>query len=75
MVYQIAFWRFFTKDKTLSGRPSDADEDDIKALIELDYHVTLREIEEKLKMPKSTNHMHIKRLGLVKSLIFGYHMN
>ena len=56
MVYQIAFWRFFTKDKTLSGRPSDADKDDIKALIELDYHVTLREIEEKLKIPKSTIH-------------------
>ena len=38
----------------------------MKALIELDHHVTVREIKEKSKMPKST--VHIKSLGLAKKL-------
>ena len=57
---------FSLKDKPPSGRPSDVDEYDIKALIELDHHVTVREIEEKLKIPKSTVHRHIKSLRLLK---------
>ena len=35
-------------------------ESDIKALIELDRHITVREIKEKLKIPKSTVYRHIK---------------
>lgn len=45
-----------------------ADDEQIKGIIELDRHVTEREIVEKLKIPKSTIHNHIKRLGLVKKL-------
>ncbi|XP_053947037.1 histone-lysine N-methyltransferase SETMAR-like [Anastrepha ludens] len=51
-----------------SGRPSDVNEDVIKALTELDRHVILREIGEKLNIPKSTGHERIKSLGLVKKL-------
>ena len=35
-----------------SGRPNEVDNDQIKAIIESDHHVTVREIEEMLKIPK-----------------------
>ncbi|XP_054744462.1 histone-lysine N-methyltransferase SETMAR-like [Anastrepha obliqua] len=57
---------FSLKYAQRSGRPSDVDEDIMKALLELDRHVTLREIEEKLNIPKSTVHDHINSLGLSK---------
>ena len=59
---------FSLKDEPRSGRPSEVDDDQIKALIELDRHVSEREIGEKLNIPKSTVHKHIKSLGLVKKL-------
>ena len=59
---------FSLKDKPRSGRLSEVDVDDIKALIESDRHVTEREIGEKLNLPKSSVHNHIRRLGLVKKL-------
>ena len=59
---------FSLKDKPRSDWRSDVDVDDIKALIESDRHVTEREIGEKLNIPKSTVHYHIKSLGLVKKL-------
>ena len=37
-------------------------------MIESDHHVTVREIEEMLKILKSTIDRHIQRLGLVKKL-------
>ena len=40
----------------------------MKAIIELNRHVTVREIEELLKIPKSVIDHHIQRLGLVKKL-------
>ena len=40
----------------------------IKAIIESVRHVSVREIEEMLKIPKSTINRHIQRLGLVKKL-------
>ena len=61
LVYEIK-WRFSLKDAPRSDRPSDVDEDDIKALIELNHPVTVREIEEKLKIQ-------IKSLGLVKRFV------
>ena len=67
MVNQISFWHFSLKDEPRSSRPSDVDEDDIKASIELDSHVTVREIGEKLKIPKSTVRRHINCLGLIKN--------
>ena len=57
---------FSLKDEPCSGRPNEVDDDKIKALIELDRHVTEREIGERLNIPKSTVHYHI--------MIFGYHM-
>ena len=59
---------FSLKDEPRSGRPNEVDDDQIKALIELDRHITEREIGEKLNIPKSTVHYHIKSLGLLKKL-------
>ncbi|XP_014482319.1 PREDICTED: histone-lysine N-methyltransferase SETMAR-like [Dinoponera quadriceps] len=59
---------FLLKDEQRSDRPLQADDDQIKAIIELDRHISEREIGEKLKIPKSTIHDHIKRLGFVKKL-------
>ena len=57
---------FSLKDEQRSGRPNEVDDDQIKAIIESDHHVTVREIKEMLKIPKSTIDRHIQRLGLVK---------
>ena len=59
---------FSLKVKQCSGRPNEVDDEQIKAIIKLDNHVTIREIEEMLKIPKSTIDRHIQRLGLVKNL-------
>ena len=40
----------------------------MNVLIEFDHHVNVREIQEKLKIPKSIVHRHIKNIGLVKKL-------
>ena len=66
LISQFRSGDFSLKDETRSGRPNEVDDDQIKALIELDRHVTKREIEEKLNIPKSTVHYHIKSLGQVK---------
>ena len=65
---------FSPKDKQRSGRPNEVD-DQIKTIIESDRHVTVREIEEMLKIPKSIIDRHIQRLLTLKNLIFGFHMN
>ena len=44
---------FSLKDEPRSGRPNKVDDGQIKAIIEVDRHVTVREIEEMLKIPKS----------------------
>ena len=59
---------FSLKDEQRSGRPKEVDDDQIKTIIESDRHVTVREIEEMLKMPNSAIDRHIQRLGLVKKL-------
>ena len=56
---------FSLKDEQRSGRPNEVD-DQIKAIIESDRHVSVREMEEMLKIPKSTIDRHIQRLRLVK---------
>ena len=58
---------FSLKDDQRSDRPNEVDDDQIKAIMELDHHVTVREIEEVLKIPKSTIDRHI-HLGLLKKL-------
>ena len=59
---------FSLKDEQRLGQPNEVDHDQIKAIIESDSHVTMREIEEMLKIPESTIDRHIQRLGLVKKL-------
>ena len=52
-------WDFSLKDEQHSGRPNEVDDDQIKVIIESNRHVTVREIEEMLKIPKSTIGRHI----------------
>ena len=59
---------FSLKDEQPSGRPNEVDDHQIKAIIESDRHVTMREIEKMLKIPKSTIDRLIQRLGIVKIL-------
>ncbi|XP_014486223.1 PREDICTED: histone-lysine N-methyltransferase SETMAR-like, partial [Dinoponera quadriceps] len=59
---------FSLKYEQRSGRPLQADNDQIKAIIVLDRHISQRDIGEKLKIPKSTIHDQIKHLGFVKKL-------
>ena len=51
---------FLLKDEQRSGRTNEVDDDQIKAIIESDRHVTVGEIEEMLKIPKSPIGCHIK---------------
>ena len=59
---------FSIKDEQRSSRPNKVDDDQIKAIIESDCHVTVQNIEKILKIPKSTIDRHIQGLGLVKKL-------
>ena len=59
---------FPLKDEPRSGRPNEDDDDQIKAIIESDRHVTVQKIEEMLRIPKLTIDRHIQCLGLVKKL-------
>ena len=59
---------FSLSDEQRSSRPNEVDDDQIKAIIETDHHVSVREIEEMLKIPKLTIDHHIQRLGLVVKL-------
>ena len=65
---KLRFGVFSLKDERCSGRPNELDDEQIKAIIESDRHVTVREIKEMLKIPKSTIDRPIQRLGLVKKL-------
>ena len=65
---KFRFGDLLLKDEQRSGRPNEVDDDQIKAIIESNCHVTVREIEEMLKIPKSTINRHIQRLELVKKL-------
>ena len=69
---------FSLKDEQRSGRPNEVDDDHIKAIIESDCHVTVREIVEMLKIPRPTIDMQriiCNVLDSLKNLIFGFHMN
>uniref|UniRef100_V9IC99 Histone-lysine N-methyltransferase SETMAR n=1 Tax=Apis cerana TaxID=7461 RepID=V9IC99_APICE len=59
---------FDIKDAPRSGRPVEADEDKIKALIEANRRITTREIATRLNLSNSTVHDHMKRLGFVSKL-------
>ena len=59
---------FDVEDAPRSGRPVEADEDTIKALIDANRRITTREIAERLNLSNSTVHDHLKRLGLISKL-------
>lgn len=59
---------FSLKDEQRSGRPDELDDDQIKAIIESDRHVTVREIAKKLNVSHTAIEKHLKRMKLVKKL-------
>ena len=60
---------FSLKDDQRSGRPSEVDNDIMKAIIEPSRrHITVREIANQLSVSHTTIENHIRRLGLVKKL-------
>ncbi|KZC08453.1 Histone-lysine N-methyltransferase SETMAR [Dufourea novaeangliae] len=59
---------FSLKDDQRSGRPTEVDDDQIKAIIEEDRHITVREIAERLNVSHTTIENHLKCLGLAKKL-------
>ncbi|CAK9802842.1 Histone-lysine N-methyltransferase SETMAR [Anthophora quadrimaculata] len=59
---------FSLKDDQRSGRPSEVDDDKMKAIIESNCHITVREIAKQLNVSHTTIETHIRRLGLVKKL-------
>ncbi len=65
---------FDVEDARHSGRTFEADEDTIKALIDANRRITTREIAERLNLSNSTVHDHLKRLGLVPKLTYGFLM-
>ncbi|XP_015437444.1 PREDICTED: histone-lysine N-methyltransferase SETMAR-like [Dufourea novaeangliae] len=59
---------FSLKDDQRSGRPTEVDDDQIKAIIEEDRHITVREIAERLNVSHTTIENHLKCLGVAKKL-------
>ena len=64
--YKFRSGDFSLKDEQCSGRPNEVNDDRIKAIIKSNRHVTVRKIEEMLKISKSTIKCHIQHFGLVK---------
>ena len=59
---------FDIHDAPRSGRPTEVDSDELKALVGANPHYTTREIAETLKIHHSTVHDHLKKLGYVSKL-------
>ena len=57
---------FSLKDNQRSGRPIDVDDDQIKAIIESDRHISVREIAERLNVSHTTIENHLKCFGVIK---------
>ena len=66
--YKFHSGDFSLKEEQCLCRPNEVDDDQFKAIIELDRHVTVRQIEKMLKIRKSAIGRHIQRLGVVKKL-------
>ena len=56
------------KDTPRSGRPTEVDDDKIKAMIENNRHSTTRDITEKIKISHTSIERHLKQLGYVNKL-------
>lgn len=59
---------FDLKDAPRSGRPMEADDDKIKAIIESNPRSTTRDIAETLSLHHSTVHDHLRNLGFISKL-------
>ena len=59
---------FHLKDAPRSGRPTQVDDDKIKAMIENNRRSTTREIAEKLNISHTCVERHLKQLGYVNKL-------
>lgn len=59
---------FSLKDDQRSGRSSGVDDDQMKAIIESDRHITVREIADRLNVSHTTIEYRLKSLGIVKKL-------
>ena len=59
---------FCLQDEERSGRPSQTDEDIIRDLVEKSRSLTVQEMSNVLKIPKSTIHRCLKKMGLVSKL-------
>ena len=58
---------FSLKDEQRSGRPNEVDDDQIKAIIESDRHLTVREIEEMLNYQNQQSTVIYNVLDLLKT--------
>ena len=68
MFKQFRSGDFLQKDNQRSGLPSEVDDDIMKAIIESNRHITVREIPKQLNVSHTTIENHIRRLGLFKKL-------
>ena len=59
---------FNLKDAPRSGRPTEVDNDKIKAVIENNRHSTTQKIAEKLNISHTCVERHLKQLGYVNKL-------
>lgn len=59
---------FEIHDALRSGRPMETSDDQIKSIIKIDRHVTVREIAGQLHISKTAASRHLVRLGYVKNL-------
>lgn len=59
---------FDLKDAPRSGKPTEVDDDKIKALIKSNPCYTTREIAETLKISQKSVHVYLKKLGYVSKL-------
>lgn len=57
---------FDLEDAPRSGRPSEVDDNEIKALVENDRHLTAEEIAEKINISATQVRAHLKAMGYVK---------
>ena len=58
---------FHLKDAPRSGRPTEVDDDKIRAMIENNRRSTTREIAEKLNISHTYVERHLKQLGYVNT--------
>lgn len=74
-VRTVQFWfqkfrngDFSLQDREGRGRPSEVDNDELKALVEQDPRQTIRQLANRLNVGIATIHLHIQQIGKVKKM-------